>query len=179
MTDAATLDSRNQRARAWFDTLRDRIVAEFERMEEEAPADLFPGDPAKFELKPWVREAGGGGVMGFLRGGRFIEKMGVHISLVHGKFTPEMAATMPGADKDPSFTATGISLIAHMVSPKVPAVHMNTRFLATSQSWFGGGADLTPVLDEQRSQDAPDAKLFHAAMKAACDKHDQIGRAHV
>ena len=172
MTDAATLDSRNQRARAWFDTLRDRIVAEFERMEEEAPADLFPGDPAKFELKPWVREAGGGGVMGFLRGGRFIEKMGVHISLVHGKFTPEMAATMPGADKDPSFTATGISLIAHMVSPKVPAVHMNTRFLATSQSWFGGGADLTPVLDEQRSQDAPDAKLFHAAMKAACDKHD-------
>jgi coproporphyrinogen III oxidase len=110
--------------------------------------------------------------MGFLRGGRFIEKMGCHISLVHGTFTPEMAANMPGADKDPRFTATGISLIAHMRSPKVPAVHMNTRFLATQTGWFGGGADLTPTLDEQRSQDAPDAITFHAALKAACDKHD-------
>jgi coproporphyrinogen III oxidase len=119
-----------------------------------------------------VREAGGGGVMGFLRGGRFIEKMGCHISLVHGTFTPEMAANMPGADKDPSFTATGISLIAHMRSPKVPAVHMNTRFLATQTGWFGGGADLTPTLDSQRSQEAPDAVTFHAALKGACDKHD-------
>jgi coproporphyrinogen III oxidase len=172
MTDPALLESYNTRARAWFDDLRDRIVAEFEKLEAEAPADLYPGEPARFELKPWVRAAGGGGVMGFLRGGRFIEKMGVHISLVHGKFTPEMAATMPGADKDPSFTATGISLIAHMVSPKVPAVHMNTRFLATTQSWFGGGADLTPLMEDQRSQDAPDARLFHAAMQAACDMHD-------
>ncbi len=172
MTDPALLESYNTRARAWFDDLRDRIVAEFEKLEAEAPADLYPGEPARFELKPWVRAAGGGGVMGFLRGGRFIEKMGVHISLVHGKFTPEMAATMPGADKDPSFTATGISLIAHMVAPKVPAVHLNTRFLATTQSWFGGGADLTPLMEDQRSQDAPDARLFHAAMQAACDKHD-------
>ncbi len=172
MIDPAVLDSRNARARAWFDTLRDRIVAAFEQLEIDAPADLFPGEPAKFELKPWVREAGGGGVMGFLRGGRFIEKMGCHISLVHGTFTPEMAASMPGADKDPRFTATGISLIAHMRSPKVPAVHMNTRFLATQTGWFGGGADLTPTLDEQRSQDAPDAVTFHAALKAACDTHD-------
>jgi coproporphyrinogen III oxidase len=172
MIDPAVLDSRNARARAWFDALRDRIVAAFEQLEIDAPADLFPGEPAKFELKPWVREAGGGGVMGFLRGGRFIEKMGCHISLVHGTFTPEMAASMPGADKDPRFTATGISLIAHMRSPKVPAVHMNTRFLATQTGWFGGGADLTPTLDEQRSQDAPDAITFHAALKAACDKHD-------
>ncbi len=172
MIDPAVLDSRNARARAWFDTLRDRIVAAFEQLEIDAPADLFPGEPAKFELKPWVREAGGGGVMGFLRGGRFIEKMGCHISLVHGTFTPEMAASMPGADKDPRFTATGISLTAHMRSPKVPAVHMDTRFLATQTGWFGGGADLTPTLDEQRSQDAPDAITFHAALKAACDRHD-------
>lgn len=172
MIDPAVLDTRNTRARAWFDTLRDRIVAAFEQLEIDAPAELFPGEPAKFELKPWVREAGGGGVMGFLRGGRFIEKMGCHISLVHGTFTPEMAANMPGADKDPRFTATGISLIAHMRSPKVPAVHMNTRFLATQTGWFGGGADLTPTLDEQRSQEAPDAVSFHAALKAACDKHD-------
>ena len=172
MIDPAVLDTRNTRARAWFDALRDRIVAAFEQLEIDAPAELFPGEPAKFELKPWVREAGGGGVMGFLRGGRFIEKMGCHISLVHGTFTPEMAANMPGADKDPRFTATGISLIAHMRSPKVPAVHMNTRFLATKTGWFGGGADLTPTLDEQRSQDAPDALTFHAALKAACDKHD-------
>ncbi|MFM8820144.1 MAG: oxygen-dependent coproporphyrinogen oxidase [Phenylobacterium sp.] len=172
MIDPVVLESRNTRARAWFDDLRDRIVAAFEQLEIDAPADLFPGEPARFELKPWVREAGGGGVMGFLRGGRFIEKMGCHISLVHGTFTPEMAANMPGADKDPSFTATGISLIAHMRSPKVPAVHMNTRFLATQTGWFGGGADLTPTLDEQRSQDAPDAVTFHAALKAACDRHD-------
>jgi coproporphyrinogen III oxidase len=172
MIDPAVLDTRNTRARAWFDALRDRIVAAFEQLEIDAPAELFPGEPGKFELKPWVREAGGGGVMGFLRGGRFIEKMGCHISLVHGTFTPEMAANMPGADKDPRFTATGISLIAHMRSPKVPAVHMNTRFLATQTGWFGGGADLTPTLDEQRSQDAPDAITFHAALKAACDKHD-------
>ena len=168
MIDPAVLETRNARARAWFDALRDRIVAAFEQLEVDAPADLYPGEPAKFELKPWVREAGGGGVMGFLRGGRFIEKMGLHISLVHGTFTPEMAANMPGADKDPRFTATGISLIAHMRSPKVPAVHMNTRFLATQTGWFGGGADLTPTLDVQRSQDAPDALAFHAALKAAC-----------
>jgi coproporphyrinogen III oxidase len=165
-------DERQQRAKAWFDSLRDRIVAEFERLEEEAPADLYPGKPGKFELKPWDRPAGGGGVMGFMRGGRFFEKCGVHISLVHGVFSPEMAATMPGADKDPRFIATGISLIAHMVSPRVPAVHMNTRYLATTEGWFGGGADLTPTIDEQRSQQADDAVLFHAAMKAACDPFD-------
>lgn len=171
MTQVPALDEKSLRARAWFDSLRDRIVAEFERLEEEAPADLYPGEPGRFELKPWDRPAGGGGVMGFLRG-RFFEKVGVHISLVHGNFTPEMAATMPGADADPRFVATGISLIAHMVNPRAPAVHMNTRYLATTQGWFGGGADLTPLIDEQRSQEADDAQLFHATLKAACDKHD-------
>ncbi|WP_411286868.1 oxygen-dependent coproporphyrinogen oxidase [Phenylobacterium sp.] len=172
MTEAPTLDDKSLRARAWFDSLRDRITAEFERLEDEAPAELYPGEPGRFELKPWVRAAGGGGVMGFMRGGRFFEKVGVHISLVHGTFTPEMAATMPGADTDPRFTATGISLIAHLVNPRVPAVHMNTRYLATTQGWFGGGADLTPLLDSQRSQEADDARLFHAALRGACDKHD-------
>jgi coproporphyrinogen III oxidase len=171
MTETPALSEKSLRARAWFDSLRDRIVAAFERLEDEAPADLYPGEPGRFELKPWERAAGGGGVMGFLRG-RFFEKVGVHISLVHGTFTPEMAASTPGADADPRFVATGISLIAHLVNPRVPAVHMNTRYLATTRDWFGGGADLTPLLEEQRSQEADDARLFHAAFKEACDRHD-------
>jgi coproporphyrinogen III oxidase len=165
------LSEKSLRAKAWFESLRDRIVAAFEQLEDEAPASLYPGEPGRFELKPWERPAGGGGVMGMMRG-RFFEKVGVHISLVHGTFTPEMAAAQPGAEADPRFVATGISLIAHMVSPRVPAVHMNTRYLATTRDWFGGGADLTPLLDEQRSQEADDARLFHAAMKRACDRHD-------
>jgi coproporphyrinogen III oxidase len=170
MTPAPVLDEKSLRARAWFDSLRDRIVAEFERLEDEAPADLYPGEPGRFELKPWDRPAGGGGVMGFLRG-RLFEKVGVHISLVHGTFTPEMAAAMPGAEADPRFVATGISLIAHPRNPRVPAVHMNTRYLSTTKGWFGGGADLTPLVEAQRSQEADDARLFHAALQAACDRH--------
>ena len=170
MTEAL-LDEKTRQARAWFDALRDRIVAAFEQLEDEAPADLYPGEPGRFDLKPWDRPAGGGGVMGFLRG-RFFEKVGVHIRLVHGTFTPEMAAATPGAEADPRFVATGISLIAHPANPRVPAVHMNTRYLATTRSWFGGGADLTPLLEAQRSQEADDARLFHAALKAACDRHD-------
>jgi coproporphyrinogen III oxidase len=169
--DTPIISEKSQRARTWFDTLRDRIAAEFERLEDEAPADLYPGEPGRFELKPWDRPAGGGGVMGFLRG-RFFEKVGVHVSLVHGAFSPEMAAKNPGAEEDPRFVATGVSLIAHMVNPRVPAVHMNTRYIATTRGWFGGGADLTPLLDEQRSQEADDARLFHAGLKAACDRHD-------
>ncbi|HWD68260.1 MAG TPA: coproporphyrinogen III oxidase, partial [Caulobacteraceae bacterium] len=170
LSDPLALE-RARRCRAWFDDLRDRLVAAFEALEGEAPADLYPGEPGRFELKPWVRAEGGGGVMGFLRG-RFFEKCGLHISEVHGTFTPEMARAMPGADKDPRFIATGISLIAHMRSPHVPAVHMNTRYLATTSGWFGGGADLTPLLEDQRRQDAPDALAFHAALKRACDAHD-------
>ena len=159
------------RARAWFDELRDRFVVAFETLEDEAPEALYDGPPGRFELEPWVREAGGGGVTGFLRG-RFFEKCGLHISEVHGLFTPEMAAAMPGASEDPRFVATGISLIAHMKNPRVPAVHMNTRYLATTRDWFGGGADLTPLIAEQRDRQAPDAVLFHAALERACDAHD-------
>jgi len=171
MAQTDLLESRKQAAQDWFSTLRDRICGAFEALEDAAPADLYHGDPGRFEKKPWVREAGGGGVMSMMHG-RLFEKVGVHTSVVHGTFTPEMAKTMPGAQEDPRFFATGVSLIAHMVNPRVPAVHMNTRFICTTQGWFGGGADLTPLLADQRSQEAPDAVVFHEALKGACDAHD-------
>jgi coproporphyrinogen III oxidase len=168
----AVIEQRRTRAREWFESLRDRICAELERIEEEAPAELYPGEPGQFDLRPWTREGGaGGGVGGFLSG-RFFEKAGVHTSLGGGRFTPELAATMPGGDVDPTYVSASISLILHPWSPRVPAVHMNTRFLSTAESWFGGGADLTPTLDIQRSQEASDAQAFHAALRAACDGYD-------
>ena len=168
---AADLENRKARASAWFESLRDRWHCAFEELEDEAPCDLYPGEPGRFALTPWSRPEGGGGVMGMMHG-RLFEKVGVHVSTVFGDFGPEFARTMPGAEDDPRFFATGVSLIAHMRSPRVPAVHMNTRFIATTQSWFGGGADLTPLLVDQRSQDAPDAVRFHAALQQACDAHD-------
>ena len=166
------IEARRDRAKEWFESLQTRIFAELERLEEEAPADLYPGEPGQFEARPWTRETGtGGGIGGHLKG-RLFEKAGVHTSAALARFSPEMAAQMPGADKDPSYVSASISLIVHPRSPRVPTVHMNTRFLSTAESWFGGGADLTPMLDAQRSQDADDAELFHAAMQAACDPYD-------
>ena len=167
-----TQDDKKSIASSWFKELRNQICAEFEALEREAPSELYPGEPGTFVFTDWQRkvENGGGGTGGMLRG-RFFEKCGVHISVVQGEFTPEMAANIPGADEDPRFWAAGISLIAHMVNPRVPAVHMNTRYIVTTRDWFGGGADLTPTLSEQRTQDNPDAIAFHAGMKAPCDTH--------
>ena len=166
------IETRRDRAKEWFESLQTRIFAELERLEDEAPADLYPGAPGQFEARPWTRETGtGGGIGGHLKG-RLFEKAGVHTSAALARFSPEMAAQMPSADKDPSYVSASISLIVHPRSPRVPTVHMNTRFLSTAESWFGGGADLTPMLDAQRSQEADDAVLFHAAMQAACDPYD-------
>ena len=163
---------RRDRAKIWFEDLQRRICAELEQLDAEAPADLYPDPPGRFDIRPWTRETGvGGGIGGHFKG-RLFEKAGVHSSAATARFSPEMAASMPGAGQDPSYVSASISLIVHPLSPRVPTVHMNTRFLSTAESWFGGGADLTPMLDDQRHQDAPDAAEFHAALKVACDAFD-------
>ena len=159
------LDEQQQRARDWFDSLRDRICTAFEDIEREA------GSEASFTYTPWERtdhsgEPGGGGVRGQMAG-KVFEKVGVNVSTVGGTFSPEFARTIPGAGEDPSFFATGISLVAHMANPHVPAVHMNTRFLATTKRWFGGGADLNPAIPREE-----DTATFHARLRAACAAHD-------
>ena len=176
MTD---LDNKKKQATAWFRQLRDDICNEFEKIETELTGTVHKDKSAgRFERTPWNREntdqpnesgsiLNGGGEMSLMRG-RVFEKVGVNISEVHGTFAPEFAERIPGADKsNGAFWAAGISLVAHMQSPLVPAIHMNTRMIATSKCWFGGGADLTPMIEnEQEKQD------FHAALKDCCDRYD-------
>lgn len=160
------LPQQTGQAREWFETLRDRICAEFEVIEREAGSD------AAFAYDSWQREEAGnpdpgGGTRGLMKG-RVFEKVGVNVSTVKGSFAPEFAATINGASAEsPGFSATGISLVAHMANPHVPAVHMNCRFLVTGKAWFGGGADLNPPLpyEEDRAE-------FHAAFRAACAGHN-------
>lgn len=158
-------DERQARAQEWFRHLRDSICAAFEAIEDELSDSERPA--GRFERKDWQREGGGGGQMSIMRG-RVFEKVGVNISTVHGQFSEQFREQIPGAvENDGGFWASGISLVAHMRSPLVPAVHMNTRMIATSKSWFGGGADLNPMIESNADRDD-----FHGAFKACCDRHD-------
>ncbi|KAA8384124.1 oxygen-dependent coproporphyrinogen oxidase [Acetobacter sp. DmW_136] len=178
--DVSAHQALREPARQWFESLRDKICAAFEAIEQDAVkqnSPVLPGHEAagRFERKSWNRQnedgsPGGGGVMSVMHG-RVFEKVGVNVSTVQGTFTPEFAATIPGAAEDPTFFATGISLVAHMCSPLVPAAHFNTRMIITTKGWFGGGGDITPMFpDSAEAQD--DAARFHAAFAQACNAHD-------
>ena len=173
-------EERQSNAEAWFAALQGKLIRAFEQLEDDCAGPYFPGAEAagRFVVKPWTRidhsgAPGGGGRMALMNG-RVFEKVGVHVSTVFGAFAPEFAQQMPGADADPRFWAAGVSVIAHPWNPNAPTAHMNTRFVVTTKPWFGGGADLTPLLDRRRAQSDVDARAFHAAMQGACARHAGI-----
>ncbi len=160
------VEARKAEAEAWFKALRDRICAAFEAIEDELTGGDAGMPAGRFERTPWQRPEGGGGVISVMRG-RIFEKGGVNVSAVWGEFGAEFRGKIPGTEESPAFWAGGISLVAHMRSPLVPAVHMNTRHIVTGKAWFGGGADLTPMVPDDE-----DTAAFHAALKTCCDAHD-------
>ena len=169
-----TTEDRKATAASWFARLRDQICAAFEAIEDEYTG-ANNSAPGRFVRTNWKRPTadagdGGGGTMAVMKG-RVFEKVGVNISTVYGWFEPQFAKEIPGADKDPSYWASGISLVAHMRSPRVPTAHFNTRHIVTGKSWFGGGGDLTPMIAEQRRAEHPNTTAFHAAFRHACDTH--------
>lgn len=170
------LAQRKEKAQHWFESLRDQLCRAFESLEKSAdPAQYGSTPPSVFTQTPWRRGQDGadegGGVMS-LMSGRIFEKIGVHTSTVHGTFSEEFRKAIPGAEADPRFWASGISLIAHTRNPHAPSAHMNTRMIVTTQGWFGGGGDLTPMLDRYRDQDHEDTQAFHQAYETACNGHD-------
>ena len=166
------LEQQKQTAADWFEQLRTEICASYEKLEQDYAGPYKDREPGTFVRAPWTRKdvdgADGGGGITAVMTGRLFERVGVNVSTVHGSFSQEFAKAIPGAEEDPRFWASGVSLVAHPWSPHVPAVHMNTRFIVTTKSWFGGGGDMTPTFPDEK-----DTADFHNAFKEACDKHDE------
>jgi coproporphyrinogen III oxidase len=175
MTASDTAENRKARASVWFTELRNQICGALEGLEQEYAGSLRDLPAGRFVRKEWERPSeketdGGGGTMSLMRG-RVFEKVGANVSAVHGSFSPQFAKEIPGAEDDPAYWASGISFVAHPRSPRVPAAHFNTRHIVTQKSWFGGGGDLTPMIDVQRSRGHPHAVAFHGAFQRACEAH--------